>query len=680
MADDLTALLNAPSPGGVPPITTAGNSPFAEDFDNVQAEVGAVLEDPDRVIKELTSDDKLHTKVLNYLLSRINDSEREMAKFHPRWQANERLIQAYIEADAKESKLEDDNQSGYAPSATDIIIPYAYATNATINTYLMHTFTTRKPYFQVGSFKAESKGAARNQETVLQYQLDYHRFPFQFYRYLNDIGTYGLGVFSINWDVIEKMRTKRVFQGKGSLGEQHAFQEETIVYEGNRIESHDPFMFFPDTRVSMSEVDAKGEFCFFLTIENRMHLMRDGDVFREALDKAPNKPIFDKYDRSLRNRLRADGDDVSDTSARVTNFNSAGGKEKDVIWLHQGTCWIIPKDLGLSNSERPELWWFSIANKERIIEAIRFDADHELHPVNCAEPFGLGYGFGQIGPTDLLAPLQYIISWLFNSHIRNVRTNLNNMWIVDPSKVVVNDLLAPGPGKVIRLKKNAMGMDVRQALQQLPVQDVTRGHLNDAELMLSMGQLLLGINENLMGSPEAGGRKTATEVRAFSQAAVGRLGMTARILSTSQANLRLQMTSNNIQYLSDEFYFTITGQDGMVEHIRAPNLDGDFIYPVSDGSLPMDRIGELDIWKEIFIAATQNEILLQSGFDVIGLFKHMAELGGATDIEKFMPSAQQTPLAQPPNPALSQNISVAPDQAVSDAVTAGNLIPLKGPI
>ena len=133
------------------------------------------------------------------------------------------------------------------------------------------------------------------------------------------------------------------------------------------------------------------------------------------------------------------------------------------------------------DEEYPVKYLFTLVNRGQIVQAEPLDYDHDKHPVSVTEPYSMGYGFGQPGIIDYMAPLQDLMSWLVNSHMDNVKTMLNNMWLVDPSRVEMQDLKQPGAGKLIRLKRAAYGSDVNSAVRQLQVGDVTSGHLRDFE-------------------------------------------------------------------------------------------------------------------------------------------------------------------------------------------------------
>ena len=604
-------------------------------------------------------DKETHDRVKTYLLERINYSEKEMGKLKPRWRVNEKKYQAYVTLAKWEEELKTLSDAGAPPKSVTIVVPYTFATISTIVTYLIHTFCGRKPMFQVGSNKSETARSARNMEIKLQYDADHTRLIKHMFQFLLDGQMYGVSVLRCNWSKETKIRTRWKNQQIWGieLPKKVKMRENAVTYEGNDICSIDPYMFLPDPRVPMSEVNRRGEFVFWKSYEGKhtlKNLEKQGKVKYVDQIAAKQTTPFGIDDGDSSRSLRAGGEanpgryDASNT-ARVNNF----------IEVHQGTIEIIPAELGLGESEFPEKWLFTIGNKCQIIQAQPLELDHDMHPVVVSEPYTMGYSFGHLGIADYLNPMQDTMSWLVNSHMDNVRTALNNMFVFDPSRIEIQDLKEPGAGKLIRAKKAAYGTDISEAIKQFQVQDVTQGHLRDLQLFMKMGDSMSSITDNLRGQQDAGGRKTATEVRTSGEAAASRLAALARFIS-SQAlvDLTEQMSLNNQQNLSDEFFVEVVGQDGLRNHIRIDpeHLTGDFHYPIHDGTLPLDRVAMLDVWKEIFLGIAQDQ-QLRSGFDMMALFKYIAELGGAKNIEQFQ-------------------LKTAPDEQVLAQAQAGNAVPL----
>lgn len=608
-------------------------------------------------IQRLQEDNALHDKVLAYLVERIEDSERAMSQFYERWEANELRVQAYIDLKEHERILKARNDKGKPPAITSIVIPYSYASVLAVVTYMLHTFAGRKPMWSVGAEKQESMAAARNMETVLQYQSDHTRMVRQLAQFFQDGQIYGVSVLRCAWSEQWAARTvwKSVDQGPLGqvVGQMLPVKEPRLVYEGNLVEVQDPFLFFPDPRVPMSEVARRGEYVAWRSYVGKHTLKRmeaAGEIV--GLDRVPQRmPQSNVGEMSQRSR-RALGEAQPGANSNATQ------RRQPFYQVDQGSFEIIPAELGLGDGEVPEKWMFAIANKGRIVQAAPLGYDHDMHPVVVAEPNSLGYGFGHLSKVDFLTPLQDGMSWLFNSHIYNVRTALNNMFIVDPSMVEMQDLKNPEAGKLVRLKRAAYGRDVRTALTQLQTIDITRSHLQDINAFMQIAEKI-AVSENFMGQQASGGRKTATEVRSANELGGSRLAAEARVISAQAfCDLALQMSMNTQQYLSDEFYLEVVGSDGLKAPIRITpeSLVGDFHFPVHDGTLPLDKVALLDVWKEIFLAVAQDP-QLRMVYSLPKIFEYLAELGGARNIE-------------------SMRLVANPDDALQQQLAAGNVVPL----
>src|SRR6516165_1809432 len=82
---------------------------------------------PERPIDKLIPQSELHNNVLQYILRRLNYSERTMTQFYSRWNSNERKIQAYINLPDYENQMKQMNKTGAPPAVVSITVPYAFA-------------------------------------------------------------------------------------------------------------------------------------------------------------------------------------------------------------------------------------------------------------------------------------------------------------------------------------------------------------------------------------------------------------------------------------------------------------------------------------------------------------------------------------------------------------------------
>jgi len=609
-------------------------------------------------ISALKPDSELHKTVLAYLLDRLRNAENEMAKFYSRWNHNEVRVQAYLNLPDWEKKLEDLNKLGEPPRVVSIVVPYSFAVISTVVTFLLHTFIGRRPILPVGTYKGESVEAARNMETVLQFNADHTRLAQELHTYLQDAQVYGVGILRTRWKTDHRIRTVwkpartvSVFGRELTLQPEFRAKESRLVFEGNEAYAQDPFMFFPDPRVPMTEVNSRGEYVFWRVYEGRHIVKRE--------EAAGNFRWVDHIDKRLPGGY---GTTASSRAFRSEGYGTPGivrGESSNYIQLDQGSVEIIPRELGLGESEQPEKWMFTLGNQSQIIQAEPLGLDHDMHPVVVTEPYTLGHGFGNLGLADYVGPLQDTMTWLVNSHIDNVRRVLNDMMIVDPSLVEMQDLKRPGPGKVIRLKKAAFGRDVRTVVQQLPITDVTRGHMADMQIFLQIGELLTAASENTMGVQRTGGRKTATEVRTAGENTASRLAAQARLISAQSVVDLAEQWSMNIQQLqSMDFSLVLLGREGIDApvNISPDMLAGDFHFPVHDGTMPVDRVGLLDVWRQVFMAV-QTDPELRQRYNLTKIFEFIAELGGAKNIE-------------------AMRVQISPDAGVEQGAQAGNLVPM----
>lgn len=616
----------------------------------------------EEVIDALTPGSELHKKVLNYLLDRLRFSERQMSKFYDRWSCREKEIQAYIDLPNYEKALKEMNKTGKPPVAVSLIIPYSYATINTIVTYLTHTFCGRSPMFTAGANSGEAIMQAPYIETLLQYNIDSQFLIKRYMQGFKDGEIYGLSVLKTMWEVRKRKRTQ---MQTTAVGEAIKVRKDVVVYEGNEVENVDPYLFFPDPRVPMAEVATKGQFCFLRDFVDYLDLKRDAaDGLYKYIDRIGNPPATSNSDgrsgmsaRSIRSGGSPTPGDSNDTRMKGMQFHQ----------IDFGTCLCSPAEL-FDDPElpsRPEMWVFTIANKTQIIQAEPFEYDHGQHPVSVCEPQSIGYGFGQLSTADYLSPIQEAASWFLNSHMYNVRSALNNMMIVNPAMIEMKDLADPKPGKIIRMKRSALGQDPRFAVQQLQISDITRSHVEDLQGLLRMGDMLSSVTDNLRGIQDSGSRKTATEVRTAGEAGASRLAAQARLYSAMQmAPHASQMCMNNQQFLTKEYMLQVVGMEG-AQTIGPDQISGEFFFPIHDGTLPQDKIAFFDLWQQILMgisqANPQQAAMGLAQYDYAKIFEYVAKLGGAQNISAF----RIQPTIAPPGA----------EEGLAAAAQAGNVLP-----
>jgi len=336
----------------------------------------------------------------------------------------------------------------------------------------------------------------------------------------------------------------------------------------------------------------------------------------------------------------------------------------------------VPSDLDLGPGTRPELWLLTLANRSQLIQAEPADLPHNKFPYFAIESSPDMHSMMNPGTMELLMPLQDLLDWMFNSHAENVRKALNDMFVVDAEKIYMSDLLSPAPMKVIRMRPEFYGTDVRTAVQQLQVTDVTKSHLADVQVVFDLMQRSSSALDALMGVPSSR-RRTATEAGGTFQLAANRLKVTAQLISSMGLSKWGQQQAALIQaYMTAPQMVQIIGPrksdqyrgvaEGTVIQVSPEDILGEWNFPVHDGSMPLDPVRMADTWEKVLVAASKiPEIAGQ--YDLGKIYERGLRALGIRDVAEL----KKIPQGQSP-----VHPKVMPDEEVMRGVDRGDLVPL----
>ena len=615
-------------------------------------------------IKHIPFNSKLHQMVIKNFKTRermARDEQRK--KREEEWRNSEDTYTAYMpESDLDRARKA--KRSAGETEYTTINIPYSYAMLLTAHTYYTSVFLARDPIFQLKGRHGESQTSEQALESLLDYQLQAGGGMPALFVWLMDIGKYSHGVLGHYWDKEEFTLTEMVEQPKTFLGmpipgamEKIQRSKTLVGFEGNRLYNVRPADFLSDPRVPLFRFQ-EGEFCIVFDKVGWVKIAAKAASGRYYNLKAL-KEGGSRGEES--DRLGSTGYD-SNLPGEDLNFYALDGDHPSTVDLYEFHWDVIPSELGIGSSNRPEKWVFTIANKSVIVSAQPLGLAHNKYPFDVI-PFEVeGYNVFNRSMLEVLDPLNKTMEWLFNSHFYNVRAALNNMFLVDPSKVNVRDLEEPGPGKMIRLKPAAYGQDVRTMLSQFPVQDITRSNLQDSETVAQLAQRITGVSDNVMGSVNTGGRKTATEVRSSTSFGINRLKTNCEWFSNvGFGPLASKLYMSSQQLYTGEKKFRIIGDQAMWadQYIQVtPDLiAGMYDFVPVDGTMPVDRFAQANLWQQMLGGLSKVPGALEQ-YDLGKIFAFVAQLGGLKNINKF-------------------KINVVPDGQLQQQAQMGNQVPMR---
>ena len=611
---------------------------------------------------EVSNNSPLGRKIRTEVIARQKHSERKLSKRYQAWRDADERQQLYI----TEREIDSINKNAKRTSGNldyvQVEVPYSFGMMMAQHTYLTSVFLGRSPIQQYTSRHGEPETNLLAIEALMDYQIQVGKATLPYYIWFFDACKYGVGIVGTYWleeehTISSIIEVPKLFLGAPTGDVEKVRRTEKIAgYHGNKVYNVRPDKFFLDPRVTYANIQA-GEYCG-----------REAEIGWSEVVQAEARGQYFNIKELRENQRRNDQTGTRNLSSRIDypeqSDNLYSGEEKldrGFVKIWEFYIKVVPRDWELGKGELPEVWVFTIANESVLIECRPLGELSNEFPFDTLEQEIEGYALHKRGTMEQMESLNQIITWLFNSHFFNVRASLNDQFVYDPTAVSMKDVLDASPGKRIRIKPGAQGRDIRTFFQQVPVQDVTRSHITDQNMVGEMMQRMSGIVDNIMGLVNDGGRKTATEVRTASSFGINRLKTVAEYMSAMgfapHSQRMLQSTQQNYDL---ERQFKIVGdlpKNGSFVNVTPDQIAGFYDFVAVDGTLPVDRFAQANLWKEILIGVQQMPEIAQQ-YDLAGIFSWMAQLSGLRNIQQFRINMQ---------PEIQPGQSTAND---------GNVIPL----
>ena len=611
---------------------------------------------------DLKPGSKVHDDLVEMVMKRAQESRHNMEHRYASWRQIDKTLTAYV-------RPEDIDDAKNVNVSAPVVVPMSYATLETLLTYMTTTFL-QDPIFRYQGIGPEDTIGAILLEKVVDVQSRRAKIGLNLHTHFRDAFSYGFGVVTPVWDRKIGKKTARkdtgfmssfsdVFKKTGVK----RITEEGVIWEGNKLDNIDPYLYLPDTNVPITDVQ-RGEYVGWIDRDNIMSLLGE----ERADDAMYNVKYLKHIDGT--SALAKIPDDERGKYERSTNTETS---PVDVIYMYIN---IVPKDWDLGDSEYPEKWLFIVAADTVILRAQPLGLNHNMFPVTIASPDSDGYSNSPVSRMETIYGLQETMDWMFSSHVANVKKAINDMLVVDPSLININDLKNPGPGRLLRLRRNAWGRGVEGAVKQLSVTDVTQGHMRDTTYITDIINRVSAASDSLQGMVQTKGeRRSATESRDTRTGALSRIEKSARLMSLqSMHDIAYMFASHTQQLMEEETYVDISGRwekelaeeyglDATKARVRPSDLAIDYDVVIHDGSSPGGE--PPDLWVQLYQIMSQNP-QVGAQFDMVRVFKHVARQLGAKNVDDFQLKGNEV---QP---------NIIPDEKALKEVERGNLLPTGG--
>lgn len=641
-------------------------------------------------LPDMSPDSQAHKNVLEYVLECAEESRRVTDMVKNEWDALEWNLNSYVPA----KQARHWGTADHRP--TTIIIPASFAALETFLTYMSSTFFSEPEIYRyrgTGGKKGIIEAALH--ERLLAKQCLWFQETLKLETMFRDGFTYGFGLVTPTWtkhtvqnpmiqeitslmeaglaDIVPGIQAGMLLRMMG---------DEEVLFEGAELQNVHPSNCLLDPSVSINDIQ-KSEYVGFVLPTNSMQLLRD--------EEDPENELFNcKYVREhAKDGAQAGHSRFRGNTDRLRKYGSAdSGKDTtkrspvDVVTMF---AYIIPSELGLAPRSRPEKWAFKVACDQFVIQAKPLKLNHGFYPVAACAPSSNGYDSIPVSHLATTFGMQQASDFFVRSHIANAAKLVNDMIVFNPAYIEEEDLLNPGPGKLIRLRQAAYGSaSIDSFIKQLVVGDVTRGHVQDSMWLIEMLKEGLGTTNitmgNMSGMPD---RPTAAGVNASKMGAFSRLAFIARKCGDQALNsLAFQKAYMNLQFLDKETSVSIVGRyeeilreeyglpmDAYDVQVGPFSLGPNFQIEPSHGAMPMieDLSAQTEVVKTMLGVEGVPQFLIDR-FDFIGMFKNWARSAGFRNLSEFQrANGGSLPMIQP---------QVVPDEQAAAMAQAGNIVPV----
>lgn len=426
---------------------------------------------------------------------------------------------------------------------------------------------------------------------------------------------------------------------------------------GNVCESIDAYNILYDSTIrDVSKLHRDGEWVALIRERNRLWLLKQAmqgglinlekiigpakDEDRGSNSFVPGKARFYKHPPN-QTSMREDGKDTKtgllegndvDWEGFGLSLSDDQMAEIDGHEIIKMYCWIIPSQFDIevegedeSAADKLSLWQFTICDSKAIIYAAPIENAEEL-PVYLARLDKDEMGEAARTMAENLMPFQRIVSFLLNTAIEGIRSNIWGIKGYDPEMFDISKVQNGETSGFLKSKKP--GRDVRQGLLKLDGSSGTEENFRHAATVLELMRSLFP--SQAMPAQIAGmDRAVTSQVSAVLQGAMRKMHMLVRRLDSS-----LMLPVRIAQYRN------ITNFDPDKASFKGLNTE-EVAEVLASGLGQVNREAAAEQLRSLIFALIQNPEGAQ-GVDTRGLFKLWSILMNlGTDLSEFI--AQATP-------------------------------------
>lgn len=637
------------------------------------------------VIKELNREDgelsDFHKELLQHAMDLVKMSRKKMSKYYEDWDCQQAVYKGERQPDKSDVEM------SKREKPVKMVVPSTFAQVMTFTSFLFLLYTQNRTFYELMPTGDEDYGTKqRDCEKMLERDTRANQWNALLFQHLLDTSRFGTGVLEVCWTkkmsriYVPSEPAVMTMAGVETTVRPESEWQEFVKYEGNLVRPVSPYRWFPDTRFPLVDFQ-KGEFCA-CEEDYPKTLLKDMEASGEVagIDHVRGLPRNLEKGRGGPTRTGLDLIPATRGSSGGAGPNWAStGKMTSTILVTKVQLWLVPNkftfgpnDKKLGPEEFPVLYHLWYANDNRIIRVEPAYWWHNEFGWTLAQFTPDMQQTVSLGLADLIYRLQDVITWLINARITDVRRNLRGRNIINP--VFIDTKTLDGEGDIYMAKGASPAM-MDRAIRPLDVNDVTRGHMVDADALGKIMEVVTGVNANAMGQYNTG-RRSASEARVVTAGASGRMKMHGQLIwDTSLGRAGRLMLSNLRQSLSYESFAGTIGSDDPMMQKRydlfrgtPEEVIGEGDYFTFDSTLQSERTFVAQSLQELLVAVINNpESAQMLDIDPRSMLQEIQFLRGAGNLSRFSLQKQVASGQAPPLPQVMPQPGQVPPRAVPPA-------------
>lgn len=602
------------------------------------ASTNSILVNADKPISALPKnhpfkDNANHTLLLNHCKNRIMLGKDLTNSLRERFRIIDQDLNGFVNLSTADRKRSRDNARGLPRKPTDMVLPIADAKIDELLTFLMQVFWPNE-----GMHNAYSSYQKQNLANSFALLMNKHGQFFQHYSKITEFFyealKYNFSVLWLGWKQTKGMKLET--DPVGGVD----YKDDSVLFEGNNIENVDPYNFFFDPSISPVNIGIDGEFAGEVKMFSSWGILKlaaAGEITNmvAAIKRGKGEQVFYNDHPIVRfDYSSAAQGVVTDWQSWASNRGGAKMNGNEIVFMY---CRIVPKDFGLSPSEKIEIWRFGIMNGHTIVYAQNEERAHKRIPYVCAIPKPDNLFMQKKSAAEDLIPLQNFASFLLNLHLNASRKSLFGITVYDPNFIDLSQSEGDVAAKLPTKRSLPPNGKIDDYIKEFRDSPETAMLVDQTEKIFAMLETILPTN--ILKQVTDLDRATTYQAAATVQGTNRRSLKMAKNIDDQAVTPLKYMMMYNIQELQPEVTI-INPANGSEVKISPAALRGqDLSSEIGEGLQSIDKLMIINLLHDVINAILQSAQASQE-IDIVSLLNYWTTLiGDRTDLNQFRRAA-----------------------------------------